>query len=425
MKKSFIKVVVFVIFAVFIFGHFPLIPVLADSDLVSNSLKYNENNNFKDFNELKIASDTLYIGLGEASHGVSEYQNLKGDFFKHLVENKITKTFAIEGDFAGALFIDEYINGLGSKDESSEEIIGKLGFKIYRTKEMASIIDWMKEYNEGKNKEDKLHIYGFDCQRSDAGKEYIFNTLNKFAKDEVASFKNKLEALNDSSFYNLKSDDVKIYDGIINDLIYFIESNKESIIKNNDELRYINTLQCAKNLKNQLQLKLDGREYGIVRDEKMAENVIFIQELVKEAIYLNGHNGHISYKSNLNYNTLGKILKDKFKEKYIAFGTDARITEFNSFELDKIEIVSVENYNPFIKYIEDKGEVKHFFDFNNIEESALVEKIKEKMSLSSLNVYLDKGLRDIKFMYTINMVPSELYDGIFIYDKVNRSTLLN
>lgn len=46
------------------------------------------------------------VGLGEASHGVSEYHQMKMQIFQALVENSVCRTFIIEGDFGSVLFIN-------------------------------------------------------------------------------------------------------------------------------------------------------------------------------------------------------------------------------------------------------------------------------------------------------------------------------
>ena len=94
---------------------------------------------------IPISSDVQVVGLGEASHGVAQYHQMKADVFKALVNNNGCRTFIIEGDFGGALKVDNYINGgAGSAEEAASEI----GFAIYRTQEMADLIEWMRSYNE-------------------------------------------------------------------------------------------------------------------------------------------------------------------------------------------------------------------------------------------------------------------------------------
>lgn len=46
---------------------------------------------------IAIPEQVQVVGLGEASHGVKEYQELKAEVFRTLVENNGCRTFIIEG----------------------------------------------------------------------------------------------------------------------------------------------------------------------------------------------------------------------------------------------------------------------------------------------------------------------------------------
>lgn len=50
---------------------------------------------------LSIPKDKKIIALGEATHGNSEFQQLKLDVFKKMVEDYDVRAFALEGDYGG------------------------------------------------------------------------------------------------------------------------------------------------------------------------------------------------------------------------------------------------------------------------------------------------------------------------------------
>lgn len=64
-----------------------------------------------DMGTITVPDDVLVVGLGEASHGVKEYQEMKAEVFQALVQNKGCRTFVIETDFGSALKVDAYIHG--------------------------------------------------------------------------------------------------------------------------------------------------------------------------------------------------------------------------------------------------------------------------------------------------------------------------
>lgn len=50
-----------------------------------------------DFDAIVIPKQVQVAALGEASHGVREYQELKAEVFRTLVQNNGCRTFIIEG----------------------------------------------------------------------------------------------------------------------------------------------------------------------------------------------------------------------------------------------------------------------------------------------------------------------------------------
>lgn len=100
--------------------------------------------------------------LGEATHGNREFQQLKLDVFKKMVEDYHVRAFALEGDFGGCEQVNRYIHG---GDGTAQEAAAEIGFAIYRTEEMAKLISYMREYNAGAAAGDDIRFYGFDMQR--------------------------------------------------------------------------------------------------------------------------------------------------------------------------------------------------------------------------------------------------------------------
>lgn len=133
---------------------------------------------FKD--EIVIPEGKRIIALGEATHGNKEFQELKLSIFKKLVEENGVRAFAIEGDFGGCLEVNDYIHG-GSG--STLEAVKKIGFKIYQTKEMMNLIDYMRDYNLS-HLDDDINFYGFDMQRTEyLDKEYSDEDINLYLKE--------------------------------------------------------------------------------------------------------------------------------------------------------------------------------------------------------------------------------------------------
>ena len=95
--------------------------------------------------DMEIPEGTKIIALGEATHGNREFQQLKKDVFAQMVEKYKVRSFALEGDFGGCEYVNRYIH---TGEGTAAEAAAAIGFAIYRTKEMADLIEWMRTYNE-------------------------------------------------------------------------------------------------------------------------------------------------------------------------------------------------------------------------------------------------------------------------------------
>ena len=58
---------------------------------------------------LFIPEDKRIIALGEATHGNVEFQQLKLDVFRQMVEQYDVRAFALEGDYGGCEQVNQYM----------------------------------------------------------------------------------------------------------------------------------------------------------------------------------------------------------------------------------------------------------------------------------------------------------------------------
>ena len=126
--------------------------------------------------EIVIPEDVKIIALGEATHGNKELQKLKKEVFQVLLENEECRVFALEADFGGAYRVNEYIHGGAG---TAQEAAAELGFGLYRTDEMADLIEWLRMYNETVKENEQICFYGFDMQRYDNNKKSCYRIYQK------------------------------------------------------------------------------------------------------------------------------------------------------------------------------------------------------------------------------------------------------
>ncbi|HZF98416.1 MAG TPA: erythromycin esterase family protein [Pseudoxanthomonas sp.] len=105
--------------------------------------------------------DKQIIGVGEASHGTSEFYKMRQRLFQYGVANWGLKVLALEMPFGAATYLDDYVRtGQGNLTQ----LLKGSEYWIYTTRELAALVEWMKDYNVGKSEAGRLKIYGFDAQ---------------------------------------------------------------------------------------------------------------------------------------------------------------------------------------------------------------------------------------------------------------------
>jgi erythromycin esterase len=376
-----------------------------------------------DISNLALPDHVKIVGLGEASHGVSEYQKMKLDVFKALVTNHNCDTFLIEGDFGGALKVEQYIHG-GSG--TAEEAVSEIGFAIYRTQELADLVDWMRNYNETAPAGEDLHFYGMDMQRYDNNKEYLFTVLDHGAPDLSEQYKVAFALLTDENRLSLDSAALKQSESDVLALLEEMDKQKEQIVSRVGEDAYDFARECANSIGKCSKLLESNANYNTLRDSYMAEKVKwFVEHSDGNMLFINGHNGHIGKVSAYGYTCLGDLLTQEYGNDYFSIGTDAINIRFNSQQNDGFAVMEVKNTNNLTMITDVIDSNYYYLDFAAVSDDDEWQSIiSEKQKMTTLNVGISKWQQKISFFYTKKIIPSEAYNGVIIFRDVTPSNLL-
>jgi len=107
-----------------------------------------------------LSPATRLLGLGEPTHGVEAFLELRNELFRHLVEHEGYRSITIESDCLSALTADAYVtDGIGTLDDAMDR-----GFSHGFGAALANreLFRWMRAYNEQRPPHERLHFYGFD-----------------------------------------------------------------------------------------------------------------------------------------------------------------------------------------------------------------------------------------------------------------------
>ena len=100
------------------------------------------------------------LGLGEPTHGVEAFLELRNELFRHLVEREGYRSITLESDCLAALVADAYVtDGTGTLDEAMSRGFGHGFGDLAGNREL---LRWMRAYNEQRPFEERLRFAGFD-----------------------------------------------------------------------------------------------------------------------------------------------------------------------------------------------------------------------------------------------------------------------
>lgn len=365
----------------------------------------------KEVSDLALPEHTRIAALGEATHGNSEFQQLKRIVFQNLAENCGVRAFCLEGDYGGCWMVNRYIHG---GEGSAEEAAAVIGFAIYRTEEMADLIRWMREYNETAAEGEDLIFYGFDMQRSEKDYACLKETAAEAGIDtsrldhlwdaeaesflETATLEEKTAALTEIKEQFDPSDSISIHaaDILLQNCTIFEEYNA-------------------------------GRNPVGMRDQFMTENVLWILEQEEarghECIFISAHNGHVEQKGSYDAENkvMGNLLADAIGEDaYYVTGTDFRKASVNlPLKSGKRITHTFYSHDPLANAAKKCGYEMCWLDFSSVsEDSPLYSSVHDYCWMGSLGDSFNAlFMTFVPMSYRIYRSPALIYDSmIFVSD---------
>lgn len=372
--------------------------------------------------EVSIPEQARIVALGEATHGNAEFQQLKLDVFKVMVEKYGVRAFALEGDYGCCEAVNRYIHGgVGT----AQEAVAAIGFAIYRTEQMEQLVSWMRDYNATASKEDELCFYGFDMQRYEYNYKYLLEAAREFGLDTKDLEKIWDDEKDGFSDVYQPDENARIFEAVKQELIQLNDSLTAKAVHHADVL--LQNIAIGKVIN-------DAAAGNVLRDELMADNVCWILEQERargnERVFVTAHNGHIQRFNN--YGTTGKgmgnLLADQFGEEYFAIGTDFYKARVNlpKGKYRKRSIHTFYSYDPLAKASKKCGYETSWLDFSTIpDNSPLKQQITGYTWMGSVGESYSPIMAVLPMAYRIWTSPTELYDGMILVSNAHPIEIQN
>jgi erythromycin esterase len=384
---------------------------------------------FQSIDTLVIPEKVTLVGLGEATHGNSEFVKIRQEVLALLVQKYGFRTLAIEGDFGGSQVVNDYVlNG----NSTAVEVVKQIGFAIYRTQEMVDLVEWIRQYNLSVEPEQKIHFYGFDMQRYDNNKKGLLTFISKVDPGKVAVYQAAMSDLNDETVFNQSHDKIQTGLQAIKSIRADLNREKDRYIAASSQSEFNLADQYATCIEQNATLRGTDVNYSQSRDQYMAEKVKWIlayeQNQGRSRLLLAGHNGHIEKSAAAaQYRSMGSRLSEAYAKQYFTIGTDFYEGEFNSAESGSGERkqFSVKNHNPLNQSFENTGlNVAYLNIQKGIKNPVLKSLLTTQQPMTNIGDDFSVLSQFIEPFYTLKMIPAQAYDGIIFVNKATPTRLI-
>jgi len=267
-----------------------------------------------DEKHVNLFNKVSVFGFGEATHYNKEFFDLKAKFFKYLAENHGVTVFMMEESYSSGERVNNYLAG-GSGD--AQNIAMQMGFAIWRNKEVADLIQWMRNFNQGKPADKQLRFYGIDDQFGRHTNEVVKEFISKYKIVTKEGTNQVLDSAAKIQFYNYDKKKVQAY-AISIDTIRQEIATKFVPAATVEKKELDEALHALTVLKQYLYFVL--KPSTTLRDTDMAANVAWIMnhEGAGSKGFIWAHNSHIDVDKD--ETPLGYLLKQRLGDSYYSVG---------------------------------------------------------------------------------------------------------
>lgn len=347
------------------------------------------------------------IGVGESTHGTSEFTTVRLELFKFLVENHDYNTFFLEADYSACIRVNRYIQG---QQDNVYRALEEIYLWPWLTEEMVEIIDWCREYNS--QNVEKISFVGCDMQLiSDDYKELqrLFKNDQSLLIKVDSIFPELGRTFNDSVIFNRKSK--------WNDFKNFVSDSdlRSQQVKDFEKIKLF--------VDQWFDFKTStGIKYNF-RDSCMASNMIeyLNQDSSSKGFYF-AHNGHVSntifsHKEKLSKKSAGAFLKDFYGERYFCIAVLSRDLHFNALSCKGGSIKMKQFQRTPDKYRDVERELTNYGSDSFYISTKKIDKI-HKFNITFIGAAYEEDCNGIK-PFPKRRLTEDMFDGFILLGTTN------
>lgn len=275
-------------------------------------------------------NDVAIVGMGEATHRTREFAQYKHRLVRRLVRVHGFRLFGLEAQFSEARALHDYVvYGAGDVESALNELV----LDIHRTEEMVHLLRWMREFNDGRTRSDRISVYGFDIQSPSGAaaslREY-FEGIDTESSPTDATL-SSLATLEAGIFdgYDVKLDRLRTAERVVPQIATCFESepDRQPLSPGTDRAlarQHLRVLRWGCRFA-RAGIDADRNTQHGVRDRHMARTVEWVMDYEPfDEIALWAHNNHVKRGelcgTDGSARTMGDHLAQRYGPRYYALG---------------------------------------------------------------------------------------------------------
>ena len=277
------------------------------------------------------------VGVGESRHDTREQLLLKGLLVRHLIEDLGFRALILEESFPHAESLDRYVT---SGEGDLRDLMNRLaGWYLWDTEEMLELVQWIRQFNKGRQPGQKVRIFGMDITAPALGVQGVIDFLEAAGTDIQLDAQALGLDLQRGDFWPstweryaaLSEEQRRELAENYEELIEVLKEQRTRLIASSSEKEYERTLLMGEigRMGNDLFSSADREEGGAIRERGMVKATLWIldREIAGEKAIIWSHNLHVARSSfrmpglaEGALEPMGVQLSEELGDAYIAIG---------------------------------------------------------------------------------------------------------
>lgn len=129
--------------------------------------------------------DRRVLMLGEASHGTADFYAARAAITRRMIEHHGTRIVAVEADWPDAAILNRFIRSLPLPDGMTKAF-RRFPRWMWRNGEIARLLRWMRDWNQGRPPQDQAGFYGLDMYNLTASIRAVLDYLDSADPDAAS-----------------------------------------------------------------------------------------------------------------------------------------------------------------------------------------------------------------------------------------------